>query len=45
MGSSLAEASQVLLADGQMVFLGDLQFFPHLMIDSAQNEQNNLAGP
>ena len=42
MGLSLArvtcETSQVLLADGQVFFLGDLPFSPHLMIDSAQNE-------
>ena len=41
-GSSLArvtcEASQVLLAGGQVVFLGDLPFSTHLTIDSAQNE-------
>ena len=41
-GSSLAqiicETSQVLLAGGQMVFLGDLPFLPHLTIDLAQNE-------
>ena len=40
--SSLAwvtcETSQVLLASGQVVFLGDLLFLPHLTIDSAQNE-------
>ena len=28
-----------------MVFLGDLMFPPHLTIDSAQNEGNNLDGP
>ena len=32
------ETSQVLLAGGQVVFLGDLSFSPHLMIDSAENE-------
>ena len=32
------ETSQVLLAGGQVVFLGDLPFSPHLTIDSAQNE-------
>ena len=41
-GSSLArftcESSQVLLAGGQVVYLGDLQFSPDLAIDSAQNE-------
>ena len=41
MGSSLArvtcETSQVVLAGGQVVFLGDLPFLPHLKIDSAQN--------
>ena len=40
-GSSLAwvtcETSQGLLAGGQVVFLGDLLFLPHLMIDLAQN--------
>ena len=40
-GSSLArvtcETSQVLLAGGQVVFLGVLLFSPHLMIDLAQN--------
>ena len=48
-GSSLArvtsETSQVLLAGGQVVFLWDLLFSPHLIIDSAQNEWNNLEGP
>ena len=29
---------QVLLAGGQMVFLRDLPFLPHLVIDLAQNE-------
>ena len=42
MGSSLAqvtcEASQILLAGGLVVFLRDLPFSPHLMIDLAQNE-------
>ena len=38
------ETSQVLLADGQEVFLGDLPFLPHLTIDSAQKEWNNLEG-
>ena len=41
-GSSLAratcETSQVLLAGGQVVFLGDLPFSPCLTIDMAQNE-------
>ena len=32
------ETSQVLLAGGQVVFLGDLPFSPHLSNDSAQNE-------
>ena len=32
------ETSQVLLAGGQLVFLGNLPFSPHLTIDSAQNE-------
>ena len=36
------EPSQILLAGGQVVFLGDLTFLPHLTIDSAQNEWNNL---
>ena len=40
-GSSLAEVtcetSQVLLAGGQVVYLGDLPFSPNLTIDSAQN--------
>ena len=47
--SSLArvtcETSQVLLAGGQVVFLGDLQFSSYLTIDSAQNKWNNLDGP
>ena len=47
-GSSLdrvtCETSQVLLVGGQVVFLGDLPFSPHLPIDSAQNECNNLDG-
>ena len=30
--------SQVLLAGGQVVFLGELLFSPHLPIDLAQNE-------
>ena len=38
----LCETSQVLLAGGQVVFLGDLPFSAHLTIDSAQNEWNNL---
>ena len=46
MSSSLArvtcETSQVLLVGGQVVFLRDLPFLPHLMTDSAQNEWNNL---
>ena len=41
-GSSLArvtcETSQVLLAGGQVFFLGDLPLSPHLAINSAQNE-------
>ena len=49
MGSSLArvicETSQVLLAGGQVDFLRDLPFSPQLMVDSAQNERNNLDGP
>ena len=49
MGSSLAQVtchtSQVLLAGGQVFFLGDLPFLPHLTIDSAQNELNNLDRP
>ena len=32
------ETSQVLLASGQVVILGDLPFSPHLTTDSAQNE-------
>ena len=38
------ETSQVLLAGGQPVFLGDLTFTPHLTIASAQNECNDLDG-
>ena len=42
-GSSLArvytcETSKVLLAGGQVVYLGDIPFSHHLTIDSAQNE-------
>ena len=41
-GSSLArvtcETSQVLLADGKVVLLGDRPFLTHLTIDLAQNE-------
>ena len=41
-GSSLArvtcETSKVLPAGGQVVFLGDLPFSPHLTIDSAKYE-------
>ena len=41
-GSSVArvtcETSQVLLAGGQVFFLGDLPFSPHITTDSAQNE-------
>ena len=37
--------SQVLLAGGQLVFLGDLPFSPHLTINLAQNEWDNLDGP
>ena len=44
-GSSLArvtcETGQVPLAGGQVVFLGDLPFLPHLPIDFA-HEWNNL---
>ena len=32
------ETNQFLLAAGQVVFLGDLPFLPHLTIDLAQNE-------
>ena len=49
MGSSLAwvtyETSQVLHAGGLVVFLGELMFFPHPTVESAQNEWNNLDGP
>ena len=49
MGSTLArvtrEINQVLLAGGQVDFLGDLLFSPHRTIDSAQNEWNNLDRP
>ena len=49
MGSSLArvkcETSQVLLVGGQVIFLGDLPFSPHLAIGSAQNGLHNLYGP
>ena len=38
------ETSQVLLAGSQVFFLGDLPFSPHLTIDLAQNEWNNLDG-
>ena len=42
-GSRLAqvtcETSQVLLAGGQVVFLGNLPFSPLLTIDSAQNSE------
>ena len=34
----MCETHQVLLAGGQVYFLRDLPFSPHLMIDSAQNE-------
>ena len=34
----ICETRQVLLAGDQVVFLGDIQFSPHLGIDSAQNE-------
>ena len=37
-GLVTCETSQVLLADGQVFFLGDLPFSPYLMIDSAQDE-------
>ena len=36
--SGHCETSQVLLAGGHVVFLGDLPFSPLLTIDSAQNE-------
>ena len=36
--SSSHKTSQVLLAGGQVDFIGDLPFSPHLTIDSAQNE-------
>ena len=39
------ETSHVQLGDGHVFFLGDLPFLPHLTIDSAQNEWNNLDGP
>ena len=39
------KTSQVLLAGGQVIFLGDFPFSPHLQIDSAQNEWNSLEGP
>ena len=32
------ETSQALLAGGQVVFLGDLPFSPHLTTDLAQNK-------
>ena len=38
----VCETSQVLLAGGQVVLLGDLPFSAHLTNDSAQNEWNNL---
>ena len=48
-GPSLAqftcETSQVLLRVVKVCFLGDLPFLPHLTIDSAQNEWNNLDRP
>ena len=31
------ETIQVIIAEGQVFFLGDLPFLPHLTIDSAQN--------
>ena len=47
-GLSLArvtcETSQVLYVSGEVVFLRDHSFLPHLMIDSAQNGWNNLDG-
>ena len=43
-GFEPSETSQVLLAGGHVVFLGDLPFSPHLVTDSAQNEWNNLDG-
>ena len=36
------ETRQVLFVGGQEVFLGNLPFLPHLTIDSAENEWNNL---
>ena len=49
MGSSSARVtygtSQVLLVGGQVVFLGDLPFSPHLTTDLAQNELNNINSP
>ena len=42
--SVTCETSQVLLAGGQVVFLRDLPFSPHLPIDLAQNERNKLDG-
>ena len=47
-GSILArvtyETSKVLLAGGQVGFLGNLPFSRHLTIDSAQNKWTNLDG-
>ena len=47
-GSILArvtyETSKVLLAGGQVVFLGNLPFSRHLTIDLAQNKWTNLDG-
>ena len=40
--SGHSETSQVLLAGGQVLFLGDLPFSPNLPIDSAQNEWKDL---
>ena len=46
MGSSIArvtcEASQVLLAGGQVVCLGDLPLLSHLPIDSAQDKKEDI---
>ena len=48
MGSSLApaicETSQVLLVGGQVFFLGDLPFLPHLKTDLAQMSEIILKG-
>ena len=39
------ETSQVLLVCDQLAFVGDLPVSPHLPIELAQNEWNNLDGP